>query len=105
MAPGKLASLTVALAIAVAAPALAGGTPEQREACTPDAMRLCSMAIPDEGRVESCLRNAGPQLSAACRAVFYPSVAAPMQATRGQVRTPATVRAPGAPLSQSDDDN
>lgn len=48
------------------------GTEAQREACTPDAFRLCAMAMPDAKRVENCLRAAGPRLSAACYDVFYP---------------------------------
>ncbi|MDF3814013.1 MULTISPECIES: hypothetical protein [Rhodopseudomonas] len=53
-------------------PAVAQGTEAERQACTPDAMRLCGDAIPDAGRVESCLRQAGPKLSPACYAVFNP---------------------------------
>ncbi|WP_458760429.1 hypothetical protein ACSVBT_06415 [Afipia sp. TerB] len=48
------------------------GTPEQREACTPDAFRLCGQFIPDEDRIEACLRAAGPRLSPACYIVFHP---------------------------------
>jgi hypothetical protein len=50
----------------------AQGTEQQREACTPDAFRLCGQFIPDAGRVEACLRNAGPRLSPACYVVFNP---------------------------------
>jgi hypothetical protein len=76
-----------AVAIMASAPAFAGGTPEQRDACMPDALRLCSAAIPDEARVEHCLREAAPQLSAPCHAVFYPAAAAgaePIQTARRQ---------------------
>jgi hypothetical protein len=113
MASGKLVPIIVALATTVAAPAFAGGTAEQREACTPDAFRLCISAMPDEGRVENCLRSAGPQLSPACHAVFYPPVAAePMQTARGQIapRAPLNARAqapslqPLPPPSSDDDD-
>lgn len=69
---GKLAGLIAVAAVACAEPALAQGTDQEREACTPDAMRLCGQFIPDAGRIESCLRNAGPRLSPACYAVFYP---------------------------------
>lgn len=40
------------------------------EACTPDAMRLCSQAIPDERRVVLCLVANKRQLSPACTVVF-----------------------------------
>ncbi len=46
------------------------GTPEQRAACTPDALQLCTSYIPDPARVESCLRLRKADLSEACRAVF-----------------------------------
>jgi hypothetical protein len=46
------------------------GTPEQRAACTPDALLLCGSYIPDPARVESCLRQRKVDLSEACRAVF-----------------------------------
>ena len=82
-----LTSLTIAAAVIVSAGSLAqaGGTDREREACTPDAFRLCTSAMPDEGRVENCLRAAGPRLSRACHDVFYPQAAgAQAQMTRGQ---------------------
>jgi len=48
------------------------GTAAQREACTPDAFRLCGQFVPDASRIESCLRDAGPKLSPACYVVFNP---------------------------------
>ena len=59
-------------ALSFAASAHAQGTPEQRQACEPDAFRLCNDAIPDAGRVEACLRVKMRQLSPGCRAVFTP---------------------------------
>jgi len=47
--------------------ASAQGTPDAREACTPDAMRLCSEFIPDEEKVKRCMIRRHSQLSAACR--------------------------------------
>lgn len=52
------------------------GTPEQREACTPDAMRLCGAYLLDPRSVEACLRAAGPRLSEPCYDVFFPPQAA-----------------------------
>ena len=43
------------------------GTPEARQACTPDAMRLCSQFIPDAGKVKTCMLSKRGQLSQACR--------------------------------------
>ncbi|SDP35896.1 hypothetical protein [Afipia sp. GAS231] len=48
------------------------GTPEQREACTPDAMRLCGAYLLDPTSVEACLRASGPRLSPPCYDVFFP---------------------------------
>lgn len=73
MASGKLAGLISAMTMIACSTSFAQqGTEAQREACTPDAFRLCTSAMPDSGRVESCLRAAGPRLSAACAAVFNP---------------------------------
>jgi hypothetical protein len=47
--------------------ASAQGSPDAREACTPDAMRLCNEFIPDEARVKSCMLSKRSQLSEACR--------------------------------------
>lgn len=38
-----------------------------RQACTPDAMRLCSDAIPDVARVKACMQAKSAQLSEPCR--------------------------------------
>jgi hypothetical protein len=46
------------------------GTPEARQACTPDAMRLCSDFIPDVAKVTHCMMAKRGQLSAACRAAM-----------------------------------
>ncbi len=42
----------------------------QKEACTPDAFRLCGAYIPDSDRVAACMQANVPNLSPACRAVF-----------------------------------
>ena len=45
-------------------------TQEDANACTPDAMQLCSQAIPDVTRITQCLIQKRRQLSPACTAVF-----------------------------------
>ncbi len=47
--------------------ASAQGSDAERQACTPDAMRLCSDAIPDVARVTACMKAKSSQLSEACR--------------------------------------
>lgn len=74
MASRKILGLVAAVAVLSGGSTLAfaQGTDQQREACTPDAFRLCGQFMPDAGRVEACLRNAGPRLSPACYVVFNP---------------------------------
>lgn len=43
-------------------------TPEERAACTSDAFRLCSSAIPSVDRVVACLKSEKAKLSPLCRA-------------------------------------
>jgi hypothetical protein len=40
---------------------------DAQQACTPDAMRLCSAYIPDRARVTSCMLANRSQLSQECR--------------------------------------
>lgn len=47
--------------------AAAQGTPEARQACTPDAMRLCSEFIPDVPKITKCMIVNHRQLSKECR--------------------------------------
>lgn len=69
----RVAGWTVA-SVLICAPswALAQGTADERQACTPDVFRLCGRYIPDADRIANCLQQAGPRLSPACYAVFYP---------------------------------
>ena len=72
-----LSAIVFVLAIAVPLPAIAY-TQEDADACTPDAMRLCMHAAPDESRVALCLIHNKRQLSPACTLVFNrPRIASP----------------------------
>jgi hypothetical protein len=51
-------------------PAAAQGTPEQQQACQPDAMRLCSEFIPDVPTITQCMVRKRVMLSRECKAVF-----------------------------------
>jgi hypothetical protein len=42
----------------------------QKEACTPDAFRLCGAYIPDGDRVAACMQANVANLSPPCKAVF-----------------------------------
>jgi hypothetical protein len=46
------------------------GTEQQRVACTPDVLRLCSWEIPNVDRIVACLRREKSQLSVGCRQVL-----------------------------------
>jgi hypothetical protein len=48
-------------------------TPEQQQACSGDAFRLCSSEIPDVDRITACMIRNKAQLSPECRAQFGPS--------------------------------
>jgi hypothetical protein len=65
--------VALALLLGAATPAAAQGTDYQRQACTPDAFRLCGAYIPDADRITACLRASGPQLSRPCYEVFFPT--------------------------------
>ncbi|HEY6255234.1 MAG TPA: hypothetical protein VIY51_05515 [Xanthobacteraceae bacterium] len=66
---GLACAATLALGL-LGDPASAQGTPEQRQACQPDAMRLCSQFVPDVDRITACMIKQRIRLSPACRAVF-----------------------------------
>lgn len=69
--PTPLAQWRVSLALLCAAasptPSFSQGTAEQRLACTPDVLRLCSEFIPNAGAITNCLREKDAELSDPCR--------------------------------------
>jgi hypothetical protein len=72
-------------------------TPEQQQACTPDAFRLCGDAIPDVDRVTACMISKRSQLSPGCRVYFREPEpeAIPVARARKPARiTPVTARKP-----------
>lgn len=71
--PGLLAGLFF---IGVSAAGAQDGTAEQRQACAPDAMRLCSDVIPDVPKITKCMIAKYNELSAPCRLTMRHSAAA-----------------------------
>ncbi|MBR1219261.1 hypothetical protein JQ557_14755 [Bradyrhizobium sp. U87765 SZCCT0131] len=69
---GWLTGLAIVGSVAVSTGAWAQGTTQEREACQPDVLRLCSRFIPDVDGIVSCLHNSEPQLSPACHEVMFP---------------------------------
>jgi hypothetical protein len=49
---------------------VAAQTVDVRQACTPDAMRLCSEFIPDEAKITVCMHKKYSQIGAECRAAM-----------------------------------
>jgi hypothetical protein len=48
------------------------GSDEERAACTPDVLRLCSIEIPNVDHILVCLNVKKASLSPACKAVLTP---------------------------------
>ncbi len=72
-------------------------TPEEEQACTNDAFRLCSADIPNVDRVTVCMIRKKFQLSPGCRAFFRPEPEAavtPVAAGRPLSIRPAPSRRP-----------
>ena len=90
--------LATALSVSMWSTAGRAYTPEQEQACTSDAFRLCSAEIPDVERVTACMDRKKSQLSPPCRAQFRadpePSAAAGAPTNlRPVARKPVTSKA------------
>jgi hypothetical protein len=76
---GQLRAAPLSAAIMLAATLMAATTsaqaytPEQQQACTSDAFRVCGSEIPDVDRVTACMVRNKAQLSPPCRAQFGPA--------------------------------
>jgi len=46
------------------------GTPQEQQACSRDASRLCRKQLGDDGAVQGCLQQNRAKLSASCQKVF-----------------------------------
>ena len=77
----KSIALAFVMAISASLPAFAQSQ-EDQAACTPDVMRLCQQAIPDQSRIVACLVRSRLQLSPACAGVFNRARAASLRKTR-----------------------
>jgi hypothetical protein len=64
--------LAGALVVAMLPGAGRAYTPEEQQACSGDAFRLCSTEIPDVDRVTACMVRNKSQLSPECRVFFRP---------------------------------
>ncbi|WP_234683682.1 hypothetical protein [Bradyrhizobium monzae] len=78
-----LAGLSLALAVLVQPGTGFAYTPEQQQACTPDAMSLCGEFVPDVDAITACMIRKKSQLSPQCRA-FFRQGPEPGEASAGQ---------------------
>jgi hypothetical protein len=85
--------LAAAFAISMSSASAQGYTPEQEQACTSDAFRLCSSEIPNIDRITACMAAKKSQLSPACRAQFRGP--APQEAASAPAGKPMTIRPAG----------
>ncbi|WP_439371018.1 hypothetical protein ACRQ5Q_05805 [Bradyrhizobium sp. PMVTL-01] len=60
----------VALAVLVQPGSGLAYTPEQQQACTPDAMRLCGEFVPNVDAITACMIQKKAQLSPQCKVFF-----------------------------------
>ena len=60
----------IALAILIQPGAGFAYTPEQQQACSPDAMRLCGEFVPNVDAITACMIQKKAQLSPQCRVFF-----------------------------------
>ena len=65
----QVASACIAIVVASYVTPSAAATPEERVACTPDVLRLCSSDIPNVERVVACMKRERSKLSPGCAAV------------------------------------
>ena len=89
--------LATAFSIAMWPTASRAYTPEQQQACSGDAMRLCSAFIPDVDRITTCMIENKSQLSPPCRVFFRPDPEAavrPVAAGRPLSIRPASSKKP-----------
>ena len=82
--------LATALSVSMWSNAGQAYTPEQEQACTGDAFRLCSSEIPNVDRVTACMVAKKSQLSPGCRAQFRGPE--PREATSAPAGRPMTIR-------------
>ena len=71
-------------------------TPEEQQACSGDAMRICGAEIPDVDRITACMIRNKDQLSPGCRVYFRDPApeAAPVDTGRPLSIRPAASRKP-----------
>jgi hypothetical protein len=86
--------LAAAFAISMWPVASRAYTPEQEQACSGDAMRICGSEIPDVDRITACMVRNKSQLSPPCQVFFRPDPEPTAAAGRPlSIRPPSSVGA------------
>jgi hypothetical protein len=70
-----VASACIAVVVASYVTPSAAATLQERAACTPDVLRLCSSDIPNVERIVTCMKRERSKLSRACARVLGPQTA------------------------------
>ena len=76
--------LATAVAVSIWPAASQAYTPEQEQACSGDAMRICGAFVPDVDRITVCMIQNKSQLSPPCRVFFRDSEAAATPVNAGR---------------------
>lgn len=87
-------ALSAAILLGGSSMAFAQGTTAQREACAPDAIKLCQDAIPDVEKTTACMKAHQAELSPQCRRMFTAATEPSRPGRRSQRRTTAAQPAP-----------
>ena len=98
-----LAGLSLALAVLVQPGTGFAYTPEQQQACTPDAMNLCGEFVPNVAALTACMIRKKAQLSPQC-AVFFRRGPEPVAGTPTNIKPVVAKKTkPKAKKKKSDD--
>ena len=97
------AALAIALFASILSNSAFAYTPEQQQACTPDAMRLCGAYIPDVDQITACMIARRSQLSPECGRFFrggpQPRATGAPTDIRPVVRKPVAKKKPKKPTT------
>jgi hypothetical protein len=80
----------ILMGVSLGAGAALAYSQQQQDACTPDAMRLCSAFIPDVDRITACMIQNKARLTPPCAVYFQPPMRAGLVPSR--VRKPQSIR-------------
>ena len=80
----------VALAVLIQPGAALAYTPEEQQACSPDAMRLCGEFVPNVDAITACMIRKKAQLSPQCK-VFFRQGPEPGEAAAPRAGKPTSI--------------